>query len=184
MQIGKNNDMIQNIQARLTQGVSQGVLYLRRIQFKNRYVTLSLALLAGILFGVFTSENSLTFPFWSTTSKSYFIPLEPTLLVRVMSEDKTTHHAMIDVVLMTHDPRQVSEIRKNANKIRSNIIELIQGSTYRRLSSIEGKKQLREDALLITNEMLHESESEDSEGTVVSNETTVDGLLFTNYLVE
>lgn len=76
-----------------------------------------------------------------------FYPIEPPLIVN-FEDDESVRFLQVTIQVMSRNQDVISSVEAFMPPIRNNLLMLFSGQTYDTLSTAEGKKSLREQALL------------------------------------
>jgi flagellar FliL protein len=102
-----------------------------------------------------------------------YIPLDPAFVVNFASGERA-RFLQITVEAMTRDPAMEEHIKKHMPVIRNNLVLLFSSQTYERVSTLEGKESLREEALEVMQAVLEEE----------TGDPGVEAVYFTSFVMQ
>ena len=104
---------------------------------------------------------------------SPFIPLNPPIIVNIMDGELIRHMQVIIEIKLT-DSGKADKIDLHKGPIRHELILLLSSQDSARISTSQGKEQLRKDALAAAQNVLQELEGE----------PIIEALYFTNFIIQ
>ena len=84
-----------------------------------------------------------------------YIPMEPAFVVN-FPEGSKARFLQITMEIMTRKPEVQAQVEMHSPAIRNNLVLLFSSQTYERVSTLEGKEALREEALGVVQEILEQ----------------------------
>jgi len=84
-----------------------------------------------------------------------YIPIEPAFVVNFTDTDKA-RFLQITMEVMSRNPEVPALIETHLPAIRNNLVLLFSSQTYEVISTLEGKEALREETLIVVQEILEE----------------------------
>lgn len=102
-----------------------------------------------------------------------YIPIDPAFVVNFASQGKA-RFLQVTVEVMTREPEVPEKIKLHMPVIRNNLMLLFSNQTYDKVSTLEGKEALREEALTVVQEIL-ETETGDP---------GVEAVYFTSFVMQ
>jgi flagellar FliL protein len=105
--------------------------------------------------------------------EALYVGLEPPFVVNFEVE-RELHFLQTSLVVMVHDQAAADMIQRHLPRIRNNVIMLLAGETFARISTAEGRQRLRTQLLEEVNSVLRD----------VSNGTSADAVYITNFVMQ
>lgn len=102
-----------------------------------------------------------------------YLPIDPAFVVNFASQGKA-RFLQITVEVMTRDPKVVESIKLHMPVIRNNLVLLFSSQTYDIVSTLDGKEQLREQALETIQQILEEE----------TGDPGVEAVFFTSFVMQ
>jgi flagellar FliL protein len=84
-----------------------------------------------------------------------YIPMDPAFVVN-FPEGSKARFLQITMEIMTRKPEVQAQVEMHSPAIRNNLVLLFSSQTYERVSTLEGKEALREEALGVVQEILEQ----------------------------
>jgi flagellar FliL protein len=103
-----------------------------------------------------------------------YFPLEPAFVVN-FKERGRTRFLQVEIQVMSRDQMMLDELQKHMPVIRNNLLLLFSGQTAETLNSVEGKEQLRQQALNEINKLLEEE---------LGQVDAIEALYFTSFVTQ
>lgn len=108
-----------------------------------------------------------------TVKKAEYLPLE-TMVVN-FAESKRARYLQVDIQLMAYNPQMLTAVEEHMPVIRNDILVLLGGQSYEKVSSREGKEQLRQQILEKVNAILKQQAGVDGR---------IEAVYFTNFVMQ
>ncbi len=102
-----------------------------------------------------------------------YFPINPAILLTYTDRGRQ-RYAQIEITLMTRSDKVVAEVELHSSRIRNDLIMAFSGMEYAEIQTSEGKELMRQQALMVVQEVL----------TQEMNEPGVEQVLFTNLVMQ
>lgn len=105
--------------------------------------------------------------------QAIYLPLNPAFVVNFASQGKA-RFLQVEVEAMTRDPLVPDQITLHMPIIRNNLLLLFSAQTYDSVSTLEGKEALREEALVVVQDILEEE----------TGDAGIEAVYFTSFVMQ
>jgi flagellar FliL protein len=102
-----------------------------------------------------------------------YVSLDPAFVVNFANSDKA-RFLQVNAEVMTRKPKMEEHIKTHMPVIRNNLVLLFSSQTYDRVSTLEGKEALREEALEVIQDILYEE----------TGDPGVEAVYFTSFVMQ